>query len=74
MYKLISPVAEIDDVLTLREKLVLEAASTKVSVTELVFGNELTSLKTRVTSATTDPFLQHKYDLIIFLSCFHVID
>lgn len=50
-----------DDVLTLREKLELEAASTKVWATELVFGSELWFLKYRSTSATTDPCLKHSY-------------
>ena len=51
------PVAEMDDVLTLREKFPLEAAATKVSAAELAFGSEFTSLNIRSTSATMDPCL-----------------
>lgn len=50
--------AEIEDLLTLREKLVLETASDKVFVTELEFGSTVTLLKTNSASTKTDPWLQ----------------
>ena len=49
------PVAVIDDVLTLREKLELEAAVFKVSVTELAFGSVVALLNISSASTTMEP-------------------
>lgn len=49
------PVVVIDDVLTLREKLELETAVTKVSAAELAFGSVVTLLNMSSASTTTDP-------------------
>ena len=52
---MVLPVAVIDDVLTLREKLELEAAVFKVSVTELAFGSVVALLNFSSASTTMEP-------------------
>ena len=54
---MVSPVAVIDDVLTLREKFELEAAVTKVSAAELAFGSVVALLNISSASTTTEPCL-----------------
>ena len=57
IYKFL-PVATIDDVFTEREKLELDAASTRVSATEVAFGAAFPWLNINSASTLIDPALE----------------
>lgn len=67
------PVAEIDDVLTGRERFPLLTASVKLSAAEEAFRFAAPSLNTSSTSALTDPRLQQTSFVLKFATSYDCV-